>query len=156
MPHWTARGAGHNLAPMSVQSPVQPTEGKDAAPQGGLRLSAHAAAMDSTALEHLLALAGPDAGRLMEQLSSDLAAVERDLRLALAEADGAALRAATHVLISLAGTVGATELTAAARALNIAAHGADWPAAAKGIPPVLAGLAGLRAAIAERVTGARA
>ena len=79
-----------------------------------------------------------------------------DLRLALAEADGAALRAATHVLISLAGTVGATALTAAARDLNIAAHGADWPAAAKGIPPVLAGLAGLRAAIAERVTGARA
>lgn len=79
--------------------------------------------MDEGPWRRLLQLAGPDdTPELLRRLEADLHAVDTGLRRALAEASAAELRARTHVLIGLAGAVGATFLQHLAEALNGAAH----------------------------------
>lgn len=99
--------------------------------------------IDRSTFDTLLSLAGPQvAPDLLRQLAEDLAGVAAGLGPALAQQDRAEVRAQTHVLMALAGSVGATPLYAAAERLNRAAHNGD------GIddigPVVLAGLAELR------------
>lgn len=102
--------------------------------------------MDEDRLDRLLKLAGPTGGDvLLEQLEQDLDRNGAALARAVAAGDRAAVRAATHVLISVAGSVGADGLSADARALNEAAHGTDpLPAAlAAGIADDIAALRAL-------------
>ena len=88
---------------------------------------------DRRSFDHLIEIAGPDSAReLLERLATDLAKTERGLIAGLAEADSAAVRAETHVLIALAGAVGAARLQALAQALNSVTH--------RGGQPDLAGL----------------
>lgn len=83
---------------------------------------------DRKSFDHLIEIAGPDSAReLLERLATDLAKTERGLIAGLAEADSAAVRAETHVLIALAGAVGAARLQALAQALNSAAHRGGRP-----------------------------
>ncbi len=97
-----------------------------ARPASGDRISlAEDAALDGTTLKHLLAIAGPTATELLRRLDEDLCRVERGLVSGLATADHAAIRAETHVLIALAGAVGAAKLQGLAEALNAAAHRKD-------------------------------
>lgn len=83
---------------------------------------------DRKSFDHLIEIAGPESAReLLERLATDLAKTEHGLIAGLAEADSAAIRAETHVLIALAGAVGAARLQALAQALNTAAHRGGLP-----------------------------
>ena len=79
--------------------------------------------IDFTPLERLLSLAGPSgAPELVAALMDDLKATQASLDLAWNGPDFAALRANSHVLMGLAGTVGDTDLHALAQRLNRGAH----------------------------------
>ncbi|WP_205749005.1 response regulator [Frigidibacter oleivorans] len=76
--------------------------------------------------DHLMEIAGPDgAVELLDRLQIDLRRTERGLVAALADFDRPAIRAETHVLIALAGAVGAERLQAMAESVNAAAHRRD-------------------------------
>lgn len=104
---------------------------------------------DPTRLQRLLELAGPqDAPELLRRIRTDLDSAARQIELALPQDDRAALRAASHVLIAVGGSVGALRLASAARTLNTAAHAEAQPgpgpasgAAPGSDPEILAGLA---------------
>ncbi len=96
--------------------------------------SAAIAAMEASAnpltnrdrLDRLLEIAGPlEATELLTRLASDLRRVRQNMSRGVAEMDQALLRAETHVLISLAGAVGAEALHSLANRLNGAAHRLD-------------------------------
>lgn len=73
--------------------------------------------------DRLLEIAGPDSAReLLSRLCADLRKAERSLVAGLAENDMATIRAETHVLIALAGAVGAERLGKLAQSLNAIAH----------------------------------
>lgn len=105
-------------------------------------------------LERLLHLAGPVEGRvLLDRLEADLVQAEAALTAALAAGDRAAIRAQTHILISVAGSVGATGLEADARRLNLAAQ-----APAEALPAALGATIGedlgrLIALVRARIAG---
>ena len=82
--------------------------------------------IDRDSFDRLMQIAGPEASReLLDRIFTDLRRTERGLIAGLAKSDPDALRAETHVLIALAGAVGATHLQALAQTLNIAAHRKD-------------------------------
>ena len=106
---------------------------------------------DGKRLTDILALAGPETAPLiLRQMQLDLASVATALTTALDSRDWTAIRAQTHVLISLAGTIGADRLHAAAIELNTAAHDQAETRAATLAPTLLSDLAHLRAALAGR------
>ncbi|MFZ5710852.1 MAG: response regulator [Pseudomonadota bacterium] len=79
--------------------------------------------LDPSQLEHLLEISGPEASReLMDRLCSDLSRCRDGLCRAIESDDRAAMRAETHVLIALAGAIGANRLRKLAEALNLSAH----------------------------------
>lgn len=81
---------------------------------------------DTLHLDRLLALAGNEGGQeLLIRLRQDFAAVRRGLQAGLETRDFALLRARTHVLISLAGAIGAQCLQDRATEINTAAHAGD-------------------------------
>lgn len=107
---------------------------------------------DSTALRDLLAMAGPEtAPRILRQMHSDLTACAALLAPALATDERAMIRAQTHVLIALAGTIGAMRLHARAIDLNAAAHADDAAAITAQSGPLMADLTGLIALLAARL-----
>lgn len=84
---------------------------------------------DPDRLRRLLDLIGPDeAAAFLVQLDRDLSTCARDLAAACDRKDWAALRDASHVLVSLAGSSGALALQSAAEAVNAAAHARNAPA----------------------------
>lgn len=111
----------------------------------------HAAAAllgDGAALRDILALAGPDmAPRLLAQIATDLTLTATQLAPAIAQRDWPQIRAQSHVLISVAGTIGAMGLHAAACLLNTAAHDRDEPQIAALAPALTADLARLIALV---------
>jgi HPt (histidine-containing phosphotransfer) domain-containing protein len=83
---------------------------------------------DRDTLRHLLGIAGPQgAVELLSRLRADLRATHRELADGLARADMPVIRAKTHVLISLAGAIGARELQTQSEQMNDAAHRRDAP-----------------------------
>lgn len=85
--------------------------------------AAEAAELDRGRLDHLLGIAGPEAAReLLDRLAEDLGRTEHGLIAGLRDGDLSAVRANTHVLISLAGAVGAERLQKLSEALNASAH----------------------------------
>lgn len=91
-------------------------------PLEGARLDERAE-LNIKRFQHLIEIAGPEAAReLLDRLHDDLRKVERGLILGLSENDRMAVRAETHVLIALAGAVGAERLQLLAEAVNAAAH----------------------------------
>lgn len=107
---------------------------------------------DSTALRDLLRMAGPEtAPRILRQMHSDLTDCATLLAPALATGDRIAIRAQTHVLIALAGTIGAMRLHALAIDLNAAAHAEDAAAIARHAAPLQHDLTGLIALLAARL-----
>jgi len=98
----------------------------------------------SEGLQRLLALAGPDtAPMLLRQLVQDFTQCRDDLAQAVAAPDWQAGRNGSHVLMSLAGSVGAVALQALAEAFNQAAHRQDAREAANLLPPIQAGISAL-------------
>lgn len=82
--------------------------------------------MDTGRFQALLEIAGSEGrAELLGRLLVDLQTVERGLVQGLTEPDRAIIRAQTHVLIAVAGAVGANRLMQVARALNGVAHRHD-------------------------------
>lgn len=79
---------------------------------------------DDQTFRRLMQLAGPVAGaELLDRLAEDLQAVHTGLTLATGPAaDWLAIRAHSHVLVALAGAVGATPLQTLAEDMNRIAH----------------------------------
>jgi HPt (histidine-containing phosphotransfer) domain-containing protein len=100
-------------------------EARDIAARLAARFCAEEAPLrDRERYRRLLELAGAEAAQeLLERLAEDLARVERGLMRALAAGPNPAeVRSETHVLVALAGAVGATSLQRLAEALNAAAN----------------------------------
>ncbi|HEX9859472.1 MAG TPA: hypothetical protein VGA75_14020, partial [Paracoccaceae bacterium] len=75
--------------------------------------------VDHSGFQRLLTLAGPaDRHELIRRLITDLQSVEHGLARGFAGPDWAELRARSHVLKALAGTLGAQALHSAAERLN--------------------------------------
>ena len=107
--------------------------------------------MDDAGFDRLLALAGPSsAPGLVAQFLADLDEVAARLDAGFGAADATALRKASHVLIALAGTVGAADLTDAARRLHAAASAGDGAAMAGERASVTAGIGEMRLRLAAR------
>lgn len=82
------------------------------------------------ALKKLLEIVGPDdAAEFLGKMDADLTSVFDGLGKAIARKDPAEMRAQSHILIAIAGTVGAEGLQANAQRLNALARGAADPAA---------------------------
>lgn len=82
--------------------------------------------LDCNRMTELLGIAGPGTAReLLTRLTSDLERVRRQLLVACPVSDIDTIRAETHVLISLAGAIGAQPLHRLAVALNSTAHRSD-------------------------------
>jgi hypothetical protein len=78
---------------------------------------------DPDRLRRLLDLVGPtEAQAFLSQLDHDLSDCARRIEAASDRQDWTALREASHVLVSLAGSAGALSLQTMAEALNAAAH----------------------------------
>jgi HPt (histidine-containing phosphotransfer) domain-containing protein len=107
---------------------------------------------DGRALADILTLAGPEtAQRILRQMHADLSETAATLRPALAAANWNTIRAQSHVLISLAGTIGAMRLHALAIDLNTAAHAQDPGQTAALAAPLLSDLDALTALLADRL-----
>lgn len=77
------------------------------------------AGMDAAVLQNLLALCGPETGReLLVRIVKDLTTLRHGLVEAANGADSAAIRAHSHVLVAIAGTIGASGLQQMAQDLN--------------------------------------
>lgn len=97
---------------------------------------------DHATFEALIAIAGPDTGpALLAQVVEDLQTIDRALALALPAADWPALRAQSHVALSISGSLGATHLYRMAERLNRAAHDQDRAALTDLAPAVTGALA---------------
>lgn len=82
--------------------------------------------MEDGRFEHLLEISGPEGAKeLVARLYEDLQTVQRELGEAMNVWDWAEIRSQTHVLVSLAGVVGAVRLQKAAEELNSVAHQHD-------------------------------
>jgi HPt (histidine-containing phosphotransfer) domain-containing protein len=104
---------------------------------------------DPTRFQRLLELAGPDnAAELLARLVEDLGTARQTADTAARTRDWDALRGASHVLISLTGSVGALSLQEMSERLNVATHREDASALPSMIPPLLAELDTLLAIIA--------
>lgn len=113
------------------------------------------AEMDDARFLRLLDIAGPkDSVELVARLHLDLKAVRAGLFAALdrREPDWEAVRAQTHVLIALAGAVGAEALQHLGETMNAAAHRRDLQEASDLRNDTAAGLDRLIAYIARRDT----
>ena len=110
---------------------------------------------DEAALSAILALAGPSGAALLAQIEADLTDVRQKILAALPATDHDLLRRATHVLISLAGTIGAPRMQADAVSLNEAAHDAGWEKVLSLAGPLLTDLSALIGDVAGRQAGAR-
>ena len=109
-------------------------------------------AFDAMRFQRLLDIAGPSmAGTLLRHLLEDLANCRTIIGTGAKGPDWDALREGSHVLISLAGSAGASSLQAFAEAMNIAAQGHDKAAAASVMPSMLGELEALITLIGAKV-----
>lgn len=109
---------------------------------------------DGAALREIMALAGPDmAIRILEQMRTDLAGVAAALLPAISTCHWPTIRAQTHVLVALAGTIGAKRLHQLAIDANTAAHDQASARLADIAPQLLADLAALQALLGDQATG---
>jgi HPt (histidine-containing phosphotransfer) domain-containing protein len=82
--------------------------------------------VDRTVFDHLMVMAGPETARdLLIRLTEDLVSVRQMLETAMHPPDWDALRTQSHILIGLAGAIGADALCAQAQKLNDLTHQAN-------------------------------
>ncbi len=100
--------------------------------------------LDEAALTRLVALAGPaDGPELLRRLIADLAAVLGGLTTGFAAQDRDAIRRQSHVLLAIAGTIGAPHVYDLAQLLNQTARDASHGAAPPEAIDLLQRLSGL-------------
>ncbi|HET9069307.1 MAG TPA: hypothetical protein VFN28_11740, partial [Amaricoccus sp.] len=79
--------------------------------------------IDQQTYDALVAAIGAETmGELLDKVVADLLAAQSDLATAVTLRDWARIRAASHILISVAGAIGAVRLAGCARDLNAVAH----------------------------------
>ncbi|MEM9795462.1 MAG: ATP-binding protein [Pseudomonadota bacterium] len=101
----------------------------EAAPDASSWAPEAAPPLSAATLSELMRAAGPESEiELLERLRSDLRAVSERLAAALVHPDPEAVRAETHILLSLASAVGALPTQEAARRLNALARSGDGEA----------------------------
>jgi CheY-like chemotaxis protein len=113
---------------MHMTAPAAAPAGRADAPEGGSEgaEAAEGPVIDRTVYEALSAAIGASMmSELLEKVAADLTNARNELSAALDPLDFAPIRAASHILISVAGAVGAVRLQRCARRLNIAACAAD-------------------------------
>jgi HPt (histidine-containing phosphotransfer) domain-containing protein len=99
---------------------------------------------DPSRLAHLMQITGPDlAAELLARLTEDLTTTEDSLVAGADSEDWKRLREASHVLISLSGSVGALSLQAMSESLNAIAHAQDRDALSAMLPPLTGELSAL-------------
>ncbi|MDO9523933.1 MAG: response regulator [Gemmobacter sp.] len=102
--------------------------------------------------ERLMEVAGPESGpELLRRLQEDLRHVERRTVAALSDPDWSELRSQTHVLIALAGAVGAQRLQHCAESLNAAAHRRDGQELDRRAPQMMSLLDDLIHFVSQRI-----
>lgn len=91
------------------------------------RTAGHETVIDQAVFDALSQALGPETMReLLEKVVADLEGARRALAEALEPLDHGAIRSASHILVSVAGALGAVRLQACAQELNALAHsGAD-------------------------------
>ena len=103
---------------------------------------------DPTRFQRLIDLTGPAmAGTLLDHLADDLARCRTRAVSGAQDDNWDALRESSHILISLAGSVGALSLQAMAETLNTAAHAQDSTATHALMPALVAELDALIALV---------
>jgi len=82
--------------------------------------------IDQDVFDGLADAIGPEAmSELLEKVATDVQSARGRLERALGSSDLAEMRAATHILISVAGAVGATRVQGIARSMNASGHSGD-------------------------------
>lgn len=126
-----AAATGSNGAPDGVAA--------RAAPPSTARAASGAAMIDRSTYAALAQAVGPAAmSDLLGKVDSDLRAAAGRLERAVAGADIEETRAVSHILISVAGAIGAVKAQEMARVLNRAAHGGDTAAIKRDASELLA------------------
>lgn len=112
----------------------------------------HSKPLDQVTFDNLQTAVGrSDLPKLLSKVLDDLLSVQYRLSDALQRQDFNEVRAQTHVLISVAGAVGAQDLQIEAQALNHAAHGQSPEASLNSAWPCLSGLRTVIAVIKARL-----
>ncbi len=121
-----ARGLIAHLAPTPAASGAAPAAPAAAPAAASADPGGEEAVIDRTVYETLAATIGAGMmSELLEKVATDLMAARRDLEGAIAPLDLGPIRSASHILISVAGAIGATRLQRCARHLNTAANASD-------------------------------
>lgn len=111
-------------------------------------------ALDQVRFDHLMDIAGPDHAReLLRRLRLDLESVQDKLLSAQSPTDPEQLHSQTHVLIALAGAVGAVRLQHTAEAVSMLARHRDVAGASRLMPGLLEDLDTLIDFVSERLAG---
>jgi CheY-like chemotaxis protein len=121
-PITSVEALGRGLAAHVAPRRSAPTPEEIAEPGAGVPVIDHAI------YDALVAAIGdPTMGELLDKVIADLLAAQHDLAGALETPDGmperAPIRSASHILVSVAGAIGAVRLQSCARELNALAHG---------------------------------
>lgn len=112
--------------------------GQAAPAEAGQRSAPGESAIDLSIYDTLAGIIGQAAmTEFLGKVGADLRAAAQRLEQAMAGPDVAEARAATHVLISVAGTIGAVRAQKLARSINNAAHAADTQAVCRDVPDLL-------------------
>lgn len=102
-------------------------EGEDAAEEGAAAKINPDADIQMDVYNGLEQIIGHDSMlELLGKVQSDLAEVKSGVEQGVADADAGPIRANTHILISVAGAIGAVNLQHIAETLNATAKNADW------------------------------
>lgn len=100
--------------------------------------------LDEVELSRLLVLAGPgEAKELMRRLISDISGVKVGMAEGLETEDRLAVRRHSHVLLAIAGTIGAGRIYELARQVNLCAKDDNCTSARSYAADILEGLDGL-------------
>ena len=132
--------------PDGAEAPAPAPEAGDAEAEPVIDLVVYQALCDAI---------GPDVmGELLDKVVADLLGAQRELAGALDAVDRAPIRSASHILISVAGALGAVRLQACARKLNGLAHGDERDRIAAGARSCIAEIdAAVAFARARRAAG---
>lgn len=119
--------------------------GGDRAPEGRVTMSVYSALEEAIGAESMVDLLG--------KVDADLEAAQRDVAHSVSSRDMESLRGATHVLISVAGAIGAQRLQMLAQRLNVAAHGHGKDDVAALAAEAETEIVAVRGFVGERVSG---
>lgn len=134
-----ALGGGTARAAMPADSFRNQTQQQGSGSESAEAPETPGAEIDSSIYDSLAGIIGSAAmSDLLGKVESDLSAAAKRLETAAAEPQTGEVRSISHVLISVAGTIGAVKAQDLARSVNRAAHSGDQAAVRRDGPELLA------------------